>query len=102
MSKRFAVRRMCYEGSMMVNICDEELVGRKISEDQLEINITESYFGQEVVSDEEAVSLLRSSSIANLVGERIVDKALGMKMASKLSVRTISGVPFLMIYKFQH
>ncbi len=86
----------------MVNICDEELVGSKVSEGKLEANITKDYFGQQIVDESEVVELLRLCSIANLVGERIVSKAVGMKLASKLGVRLIDGVPFLMIFKFHH
>lgn len=102
MKNRFAVRKINYQGSVMINICDEELMGSKVSEGKLEIKITKDYFGQQVVEEEEAVELLHSCAIANLVGKRIVNKAVGMKLASGLSVRTISGVPFLMIFKFQH
>lgn len=98
----FAVRKTKYQGSVMVNICDVELVGNKISEGNLQINLSRDYFAQEMVDEQQAHDLLRSCSIANLVGERIVEKAIGMKMASDLSVRMISGVPFLMIFKFQH
>jgi len=102
MNSRFGVRRINYQGSVMVNICDEELMGSKISEGKLELNITRDYFGQQMVEEETAAELLHSCAIANLVGERIVSKAVEMKLASNLSIRTISGVPFLMIFKFQH
>jgi hypothetical protein len=36
------------------------------------------------------------------VGERIVKDALDMKLAKEASIKRIAGVPFLMIYKFQH
>lgn len=101
MNNMFAVRKINYQGSMMVNICDQELIGKKINEGELQVNITKDYFGQEIVGEEEAVKLLSSCSVANLVGERIVEKAVQMKLASNLSVRIISGVPFLMIFKFQ-
>jgi len=101
MNNRFAVRRINYQGTVMVNICDEELMGNKVSEGKLEVNITQDYFGQQMVEEEEATELLHTCAIANLVGKRIVNKAVGMKLASGLSVRTISGVPFLMIFKFQ-
>jgi len=101
LNNRFSVRKINYQGSVMVNICDEELMGSKVSEGKLEINIKQDYFGQQMVEEREAAELLRSCSIANLVGERIVGKAVQMKLASNLSVRNISGVPFLMIFKFQ-
>jgi len=102
MNNKFAVRTINYQGSVMVNICDEELVGTKVNEGKLEIKITRDYFGQQIIEENEAEDLLSSCSVANLVGKRIVDKAVGMKLASNLSVRKISGVPFLMIFKFQH
>ncbi|MGH9909475.1 MAG: DUF424 domain-containing protein [Nitrososphaerales archaeon] len=101
MSDMFAVRKINYQGSMMVNICDHELVGTKVSEGKLEVKITKDYFGQQIVEEEEVADLLSSCSTANLVGKKIVEKAVTMKLASKLSVRTISDVPFLMIFKFQ-
>jgi len=100
MNELFAVRRINYQGSVMVNICDTELIGMKVSEGKLEVKISKDYFGEQVVGEEEATKLLTSCSVANLVGRRIVDKAVTMNLASKLSVRTISGVPFLMIFKF--
>lgn len=102
MSNMFAVRKMSYQDSTMVNICDQELIGTRIIEGELEVNITKDYFGQQLVNEEEAGALLTSCSVANLVGKRIVDKAVGMKLATELSIRTISDVPFLMIFKFQH
>ena len=101
MSNMFAVRKINYQGSMMVNICDHELVGTKVSEGKLEVKITKDYFGQQIVGEEEVADLLSSCSTANLVGKKIVEKAVTMKLASKLSVRTISDVPILMIFKFQ-
>ena len=101
MSNMFAVRKINYQGSMMVNICDHELVGTKVSEGKLEVKITKDYFGQQLVGEEEVADLLSSCSTANLVGKKIVEKAVTMKLASKLSVRTISDVPILMIFKFQ-
>jgi hypothetical protein len=49
-----------------------------------------------------AQELLKKCDIANLVGSRIVNHAIQLKMAKEVSIRRISGVPFLMIYKFQH
>lgn len=99
MNNKFAARTINSQGSVMVNICDEELMGTKLNEGKLEIKITRNYFGQQIIDENEAEDLLSSCSVANLVGKRIVDKAVGMKLASNLSVRKISGVPFLMIFK---
>lgn len=85
----------------MIDICDLELLGSKLEQDGLAIDITESYFKQQVIAQQEAGDLLKKCSIANLVGDKIVSQALSMKMAKEASVKRISGVPFLMIFKFQ-
>jgi hypothetical protein len=97
----YAARTTPYQGSLMIDICDLELLGSKLEQDGLAIDITESYFKQQVIAQQEAGDLLKKCSIANLVGDKIVSQALSMKMAKEASVKRISGVPFLMIFKFQ-
>lgn len=97
----YAARTTPYQGSLMVDICDLDLVGRKLEQNGLVIDVTESYFKQEIIESQKAGDLLKRCAIANLVGERIVGQALAMKMAKEASVKRISGVPFLMIFKFQ-
>ncbi len=97
----YAARTTPYQGSLMVDICDLDLVGRKLEQDGLVIDVTESYFKQEIIENQKAGDLLKRCAIANLVGEKIVNQALDMKMAKEASVKRISGVPFLMIFKFQ-
>jgi uncharacterized protein len=98
----YAVRTMSYQGSTMVNICDIELVGTKLEQDEIIVDLTKEYFQQEIIEESKAEILLQTCSVANLVGERIVGKAIKMRLAKEISIKTISGIPFLMIFKFQH
>ncbi|HEX6561961.1 MAG TPA: DUF424 family protein [Nitrososphaera sp.] len=97
----YAARTTPYQGSLMVDICDLELIGSKLEQDGLAIDLTEAYFKQQVIAQQEAGELLKKCAIANLVGDKIVGQALSMKLAKEASVKRISGVPFLMIFKFQ-
>ena len=96
------MRTTKYQDSLMINICDIELIGSRLQEGELLIDITREYFQQEIIEAVEAEELLRTCSIANLVGERIVSQAVQLKLAKERSIRRISGVPFLMIFKFHH
>ncbi|MDG6928778.1 MAG: DUF424 family protein [Nitrososphaerota archaeon] len=91
---------MKFRESLMVNVCDAELLGRRVEEGGLNVVIDESYFAGELVDDGTAIASLRNCGIANLVGERIVAKAVSERLADPNAIRTIGGVPFLMIYKF--
>ena len=83
----------------MINICDEELLGKRISNGSLNMDIRQEFF-IEVMDEKQIRDLLHKSSIANLIGNRVIQRTLDWKLAKKESIKTISNIPFLMIYKF--
>ncbi len=97
---KFCMRKMNYQGSLMVNICDEDLLGKNIVSDSLNINITSDFFN-EIVSENDINRLLTRCSIANLIGRRVVEKTISLGLAKKDSIRMVSDIPFLMVFKFQ-
>ena len=98
--KGFAVRTSEYRGTILVNICDEELIGRTVTEGKLQVHLSKEFYSGEVVDRGEALRLIRTCSIVNLAGLRSVSLAVDNKMGAAEAVREIEEVPFLMIYKF--
>jgi hypothetical protein len=96
----FSVRTAEYKGTILVNICDEELVGRTVAEGRLKVHLSEEFYSGEVVDKGEALRLIRTCSIVNLAGSRSVALAVDNKVGAPEAVREIEEVPFLMIYKF--
>lgn len=96
---KFYIRKMHYQGSLMINICDEELLGTNIVSESLNINITKDFFN-ELTNEEEICNLLKKCSIANLIGTRVIEKTLSLGLAKRDSIKFISEIPFLMIFKF--
>ncbi len=90
-----------YEGTLMVNICDADLIDSRIKDGDLEVTVSKDYFNN-CIDEDEAIRLLKGCSIANLIGKDIIAKAVELRLASPYSVREIAGVPFLMIFKFIH
>lgn len=97
---KYALRRIKYQGTYMINICDLNLVDKVINKGDFEINISKEYFHDEEIDEEEAASLLKSSSMLNLVGKNVVALALRLKLAKENSVKVIEDVPFLMVFSF--
>ncbi len=97
----YASRITPYQGSTMISICDLELVGTTLRDGDLAISLSKEYFQEQVIEEPQAPKLLKSCSIANLVGTRIVTQAINLRLANEMSVKYISGIPFLMIYKFR-
>ncbi|MDG6997772.1 MAG: DUF424 family protein [Nitrososphaerota archaeon] len=98
--KQFIARSIKYQDVLLVNICDEELLGTTVKGDNVDMSISRDYFGGEKVSEDQAIHLVKGSSIVNLAGSRIVDKVLREKLASEKAVKRVGEVSFLMIYKF--
>jgi hypothetical protein len=99
-NKIFALRKIKYQETTMINICDIDLLGKEINKGDFIINISKDYFLEEEIDEKEAMILLKSSSVLNLVGEKIVNLALRLRLAKENSVKVIENVPFLMVYSF--
>ena len=96
---QFSVKISDYQKNMMLNICDAELLGKNIIQDELNMHISESYYGEKLVEKEEAKQLLKSSSIINMVGKETISLSLELGIGSENGVKTISDVPFLIVFK---
>jgi len=96
---QFSVRFTGYQENTMLNICDVDLVGKKISENNLQVDISKNYYGKEIVEKNEAENLLKNSSIINMVGKEIISLSMNLGIGSEKGIKKISGVPFLIVYK---
>ena len=96
---QFSVKITEFQKNRMLNICDIDLLGRNIIQDQLNMNISKSYYGQKIIEDEEAKSLLKSSSIINMVGKNTISLSLELGVGSENGVKIVGGVPFLIVFK---
>ena len=99
MNLRFSVKTTSYQGTVLVNICDEELIGKTVTEGKLKVHLSKEFYFGEVVDEGEALHLIRTCSIVNLAGSRSVSLAVENEIGAPEAVREIEEVPFLMIYK---
>ncbi len=96
---QFSVKVSNYQKNTMLNICDVELLGKQISQDELNMKISESYYGEKLVDTEEASLLLKNSSIINMVGKKVISLSIELGIGSENGIKTISDVPFLIVFK---
>ena len=95
---QFSVRISDYQKNKMVNMCDVELLGKDVIDGKLKIHISENYYGKKIVAKDEAISLLKSASIMNLVGKETISLATNLGVGSESGVKIISNIPFLIIF----
>ncbi len=96
---QFSVKVSNYQKNSMLNICDVELLGKNLFQDELKMNISESYYGEKLVDKEEAKSLLQNSSIINMVGKNTISLSIELGIGSENAIKTISNIPFLIVFK---
>ena len=94
----YSVRISDYQKNTMLNMCDAELVGKEIVDGELKIHISENYYGKQIVEKDEALSMLKSASILNLVGKETISLAIDLGIGSEDGVKIISDIPFLIIF----
>ena len=96
---QFSVKVTEYQKNKMLNICDFELLGKDVVQNELTMNISKSYYGGQVVNKDEAENLLKTSSIINMVGKDTVSLSIELGIGSEKGVKIISGVPFLIVFQ---
>lgn len=96
---QFSVKVTDYQKNLMLNICDLDLLGKNIIQEELNMNISKSYYGEKIIEYDEAESLLKRASIINMVGKETVSLSLKLGVGSENGVKKIGGVPFLIVFK---
>jgi uncharacterized protein len=97
---KYAIRTVKYQNSLMVNVCDLNLIDKQINHGEITINMKKNYWMDKIADENEIEIFLKKSSISNLAGEDTINKAIEMNLAKRDSVKYFSDVPFLMIYRF--
>ena len=95
----FSARVISHNDTNMLNICDTELLGKTLNNDNFTLKISEEYYTQKVVDKEEAKVLLKNSNNINMVGKEIISLSVDMGIGSQEGVKEIEGIPFLIVFK---
>ena len=95
----FSARLINHNDTLMLNICDTDLLGRTLKRDNFTLKITEKYYAQKVVEKEEAKDLLKRSNSINMVGKEIISLSVNIGIGSQEGVKEIDGIPFLLVFK---
>jgi hypothetical protein len=81
-----------HDNERILAACDQEILGMTFRGDGVKIKVSEIFYGGEVVSEEVFIERTRSVSIMNLVGNRVVEKAVKEGLVSEQSVMVIGEV----------
>ncbi len=85
--------------NMVLAICDAELLGKTLNEGKIVFEVREEFYKGIKTTVEEAIYLISQSTVVNMIGKRIVKKALEKGLVHPEAVLNISGVPHAQIVK---
>lgn len=83
----------------MLATCDAELLGRTLKEGKITFHVHEKFYKGPCVTLEEAMQLIKESTIINMVGHKIVRKAIEHGFVHPEAVLLIGGIPHAQIVK---
>lgn len=84
---------------LLLATCDAELLGKVLREGKIIFEVREEFYKGPKVNVEEAIDLMKQSTVVNMVGEHIVEKAIENGLVHPEAVLKISGVPHAQIIK---
>jgi len=84
---------------VLLATCDAELLGKILREGKIVFEIHEQFYKGPKMTVEEVIDLMEQSTIVNMVGHKIVKKAIEKGLVHPDAVLKISGVPHAQIVK---
>ncbi|MEM2911478.1 MAG: DUF424 family protein [Candidatus Bathyarchaeia archaeon] len=85
--------------NVLLSICDAEILGCTLREGKIVFRVTEEFYKGEEVELEEAIALIENSTIVNMVGRNIVQKAVEKGYVHPEAILNIEGIPHAQIIK---
>ena len=85
--------------NVLLCMCDTEILGRTLREGKIVFRVKEDFYKGARVDVEEAVSMIESSTIVNMVGKNVVKKAIERGFVHPEAVLQIEGIPHAQIVK---
>jgi hypothetical protein len=90
--------RKCGEYVLLAT-CDEELLGTILRDGKLVFKVKEEFYKGPKMPVDDAVELMKESTVVNMVGPNIVKKAIEEGLVHPEAVLDICGVPHAQIVK---
>ena len=85
----------------IVSICDSDLIGRTFEEGNFQLDLKESFYNGEEMSEEQTLNLIETMSkedaTFNIVGEKSINTALKAGIIEKEGIKNIQNIPFALV-----
>jgi len=83
----------------VVAVCDRELLNTRIQQGDLEIHVSEAFYGKRLATPDEVRATLTCAGNINLIGERTVALAIEMGLIGTNGFIRVGSVPHTQIIR---
>lgn len=87
------------DASILVAVCDSELLGKTAIEAGLRLEISEEFYNGELVDASRVILALQMATTANIVGKRSIEAAISCQAIEQDSVIIIEGIPHALMVR---
>ena len=88
-----------YGNHVLLAACDADLLGRVLREGKIVFEVREEFYKGPKMSVDEAIDLVEKSTVVNIIGNCIVQKAIEKGLIHPEAVLNISGILHAQIIK---
>ncbi len=85
--------------NVLLSMCDCEILGKTLCEGKIVFQVKEDFYKGNRVNIEEAMCMIKNSTIVNMIGKNVVKKAIEKGYVHPEAVLRIKGVPHAQIVK---
>jgi hypothetical protein len=88
------------EAGEILAVCDRELLNTTLVHREVEVRISEAFYGNTLVSEEQVRKALLSATNANLFGRRTIGIAIACGAVDREGVVIVGDVPHAQVFRF--
>ena len=85
--------------NVLLAVCDADILGKTLCEGKIVFHVKEDFYKGAKVNVDEAICMIENSTIVNMVGQNVVQKAIEKGFVHPEAVLRINGVPHAQIVK---
>ncbi len=87
------------DGTTVVAACDRELLNTMLTHGDLEVRISEGFYGNHETTEEELKTAIEDADTINLMGRKVVALAVKLGLVSENGCMVIADVPHAQVYR---
>ncbi len=91
------VKKHIDQGKLVLAICDETLLGKRIEDSNLMLDLSSDFYNGTKMSEQEFLKLIKQAYIINAVGQGVVSILQKEDFVSQEQVNFLNNVPYVQI-----